>query len=217
MNLEKAQFNMVEQQIRPWDVLDQRVLDVLGKIPRDAFVPKGYESLAYADTMIPIGHDQFMLKPTIEGRFLQALNLQDHHKVLEIGTGSGYFCALLASLTQRVHSVEIHTDLSQDAEKKIKQLGLNKVSFEIADVFNNWQAAEQFDAIVVTGSCADSGDNFVPYLKQGGCLIVVEGESPVMEAVLYRSTGPEQFSRESLFETEIPPLINNRYKKTFVF
>lgn len=217
MNLEKAQFNMVEQQIRPWEVLDQRVLDILGSVPRSFFVPKEYESLAYADTMIPLEHDQCMLKPTIEGRLLQALNLQETDHVLEIGTGSGYFTTLLANLAQRVQSVDIFPDFVEAAEKRVKQQGQNNVSFAVADVNNNWQAQGQFDAIVVTGSCPLNGDLFKPYLRQGGSLVLVEGSGTIMEAVLIKATAPEQYSRESLFETQIPPLLNCQTASAFVF
>src|SRR4249919_1358213 len=185
----KARENMVEQQVRPWDVLDVRVLDVLSQMPRDAFVPSAYRALAYADLAVPIGHGELMLKPVVEGRMLQALALAPTDDVLEIGTGTGFLTACLGRLARDVVSLEIHADLADSARARLAQSGFDgNVRIETADALR-YQATLQF----------------MHWLRPGGRMFVVQGRAPAMKAVLVHNdvNGPRI---ESLFETVLPYL-----------
>lgn len=190
---------MVEQQIRPWDVLDLRVLDVLARLPREAFVAEQHRALAYADMELPVGHNQKMMKPVIEGRMLQALDLQPGDEVLEIGTGSGFISACLGDLAREVLSLEIQPELAQTARARLDdaKLGSN-IRIEVADALD-WQTQRQFDAICVTGAVETVPTRFLNWLRPGGRLFVIHGTSPVMEALLVKADG----SIQSLFETDI--------------
>lgn len=190
---------MVEQQIRPWDVLDLRVLDVLARLPREAFVAEQHRALAYADMELPVGHGQKMMKPVIEGRMLQALDLQPGDEVLEIGTGSGFISACLGDLAREVLSLEIQPELAQTARARLDdaKLGSN-IRIEVADALH-WQTQRQFDAICVTGAVETVPTQFLNWLRPGGRLFVIHGTSPVMEALLVKADG----SIQSLFETDI--------------
>jgi protein-L-isoaspartate(D-aspartate) O-methyltransferase len=201
----KARENMVEQQVRPWDVLDVRVLDVLSQMPRDAFVPEAYRALAYADLAVPIGHGELMLKPVVEGRMLQALALAPTDDVLEIGTGSGFLTACLGRLARDVVSVEIHADLAESARARLARLGFDgNVRIETADAMH-YQATRQFDAICVSAAVDSLPQHFVQWLRPGGRMFVVQGRAPAMTAVLVHNdvNGPRI---ESLFETVLPYL-----------
>lgn len=220
MELERARFNMIEQQIRPWDVLDQKVLDLLARIPREDFVPEDYRRLAYADIAVPIGEGEVMMHPKLEGRMLQALDLHPTDVVLEIGTGSGYVTALLAAATHHVYSVEIHPSLQAQAAARLAAHGVENVTLEVGDAALGWDLHDlRYDAIVLTGSMPVLPDAFPAMLNRGGRLFAVVGESPVMEAVLIRREGEHDhdLSRESLFETELPPLRNAPRPRRFVF
>lgn len=198
----QAREKMVEQQIRPWDVLDLRVLDVLARLPREAFVPQAYQALAYADLEIPLAGGQKMMKPVVEGRMLQALDLQPGEDVLEIGTGSGFATACLATLAREVVSLEIDPALAAGARAALDASGLgSNVRIETADVFA-WQSERRFDAICVTGAVDQLPTQFLQWLRPEGRLFVVRGHDPVMEAVLVRAdvNGPRV---ESLFETDL--------------
>jgi protein-L-isoaspartate(D-aspartate) O-methyltransferase len=190
---------MVEQQIRPWDVLDIRVLDVLARLPREAFVAESHRALAYADIELPLGHGQKMMKPVIEGRTLQALDLQPSDEVLEVGTGSGFLSACLGELAREVLSLEIQPELAERARQNLDsaKLGSN-VRIEVADALN-WDSQRQFDAICITGAVETVPTHLLKLLRTGGRLFVIKGTSPVMEAVLVKADG----SVESLFETDI--------------
>jgi protein-L-isoaspartate(D-aspartate) O-methyltransferase len=212
MNLEQARFNMVEQQVRPWDVLDQRVLDRLAEVPREDFVPPAYKNLAYADTQIPIGQGQVMLPPKIEARLLQALDLKESDLVLEIGTGTGYLTAVMAGLAGQVISVDIFPELQRLPERYLKN-----VSLEVGDAAQGWSKGGPFDAIAVTGSLPSLPKAFLEALKLEGRLFVVLGRAPAMEAVLITRVGEREWSREGLFETVIPPLLNSEPKLKFTF
>lgn len=194
-----AREMMVEQQIRPWDVLDLRVLDVLARLPREAFVADSHRGLAYADMELPLGHGQKMMKPVVEGRMLQALDLQPGAEVLEIGTGSGFISACLGELARDVLSLEIQPEFADAARARLDaaQLG-NNVRIEVADALN-WQTERQFDAICVTAAVDVVPSQFLKWLRPGGRLFIVRGVSPVMEAVLINADGTIQ----SLFETDI--------------
>ncbi len=206
MNLEKARFNMIQQQIRPWDVLDQRVLDAMESLPRHEFVPEAYRQLAYADIRIPIGEDQVMMTPKVEARLAQELRLTDDDKVLEVGTGSGFLTALLASLAGHVHSVEIHEALAKTAAVRLANHGIDNVSVAIGDASRGWEAEAPYDAIAVTGSLPELVKELQGQLKVGGRLFVIVGESPVMEALIITRVGERDFARKSIFETDLPPL-----------
>ncbi|MFN4160611.1 MAG: protein-L-isoaspartate O-methyltransferase family protein [Stenotrophomonas sp.] len=190
---------MVEQQIRPWDVLEIRVLDVLARLPREAFVAESHKALAYADIELPLGFGQKMMKPVIEGRTLQALDLQPGEEVLEIGTGSGYLSACMGELAREVLSLEIQPELAAGARARLDAAGLgNNVRIETADALH-WETERRFDAICVTAAVDTIPSRFTQWLRPGGRLFVIRGQSPVMEAVLVKADG----TTESLFETDI--------------
>jgi len=190
---------MVEQQIRPWDVLEIRVLDVLARLPREAFVAESHRALAYTDIELPLGNGQKMMKPVIEGRTLQALDLQPGDEVLEIGTGSGYLSACMGELAREVLSLEIDAELATTARARLDAAGLgNNVRIETADALT-WDTERRFDAICVTGAVDLIPSRFAQWLRPGGRLFVIRGRSPVMEAVLVKADG----TTESLFETDI--------------
>jgi protein-L-isoaspartate(D-aspartate) O-methyltransferase len=215
-NFELARRNMIEQQIRPWDVLDQQALDVLASIPREDFMPDGYRNLAFSDIAIPLGHGEFMLKPAIEGRILQALALQPTDRVLEVGTGSGYLTATLARLAASVTSIDILPEFIEAARHKLKAHGLSNVILHTGDASHGW-CDQRYDAIAVTGSVATITETWQQNLRVGGRLFIVTGQSPVMEAFLITQVGEREWIRESLFDTELPPLRNAVPVKTFEF
>jgi protein-L-isoaspartate(D-aspartate) O-methyltransferase len=212
MNLEQARFNMVEQQIRPWEVFDQRVLDRLTEVPREDFVPPAFRNLAYADIQIPIGHGQIMLSPSLEGRLLQALDLKKQDSILEIGTGTGYLTVVMAGLASHVVSVDIFPDL-----QRLAGYQLENVSLQAGDAARGWSKDGPFDAIAITGSLPNLPDAFPEALNLSGRLFVVLGQAPVMKAVLITRMGEREWSREELFETVIPPLLNSEPKPKFTF
>ena len=198
--------NMVEQQVRPWDVLDTRVLEVLNSVPRDAFAPAAYGAVAYADLQLPIGHGQVMLKPVVEGRMLQALALAPTDDVLEIGTGSGFITACCARLARAVLSIELHQDFVDAARARLARLGLDgNVRLESADALQ-YRTEQRFDAICVTAAVDRIPAQFAQWLRPGGRMFVVHGRAPAMEAVLLRNESGAQ-RIESLFETDVPYLI----------
>ena len=216
----KAREMMVEQQVRPWDVLDPRVLDVLARLPREAFVGERHRALAYADLELPLGHGETMLKPVIEGRALQALALEGGESVLEIGTGSGFLTACLASLAREVVSIERHADLADAARGRLQAQGLANVDVVAADAFA-WEPDRAFDAICVTGAVDAVPSRFVQWLRPGGRMFVVRGRVPAMEAVLLHAApdgGDVNGSRiESLFETDLPYLAGAEPAPEFKF
>ena len=215
MDFETARFNMVEQQVRPWEVLDQAVLDRLAATPRERFVPEEYLRLAYADTSIPLGAGEVMMPPREEARLLQALALAPRDHVLEIGTGSGYLAALAAGLARRVTTVEISPEHKARAERNLTECD-NVEIFE-GDGVHGWEGAAPYDAIAVTGSLPVLDDAFLRQLKPGGRLFVVVGEAPAMEARLVTRIGAHDFATESLFETVLPPLVGARRPNRFEF
>ena len=218
-NIEQARFNMVEQQVRPWEVLDQQVLDTLATVPREAYVPDAYSNVAFADTELPLGHDEQMMKPVIEGRMLQALDVDATDKVLEIGTGSGFITACLAELSHQVISIEIQEELAEQAAAKLKAQNVSNVTVKTGDALAIASTHGTFDVIAVTGSLpqAKDADNLKALLNTGGRMFVVIGEGVVMEACLITRTGEKQWTCEALFETELPPLTNTSTANTFKF
>ena len=217
MNFDQARFNMVEQQIRPWEVLDPRVLSLLETIHREDFVPVRYRKLAFADIAVPLDHGQVMMRPKIEARMLQALDLQEDETVLEIGTGSGFITACLASLSKRVVSVEIFEDLHQAALLDLQDKGILNVELFVGDVMNGWQPEQAHDVVVVTGSVPEVPEQFKGWVNPGGRMFVITGESPAMEAKLLRRLDVTQWAEESLFETDLPRLINAEPPPEFEF
>jgi protein-L-isoaspartate(D-aspartate) O-methyltransferase len=214
--LEAARRQMVEQQIRTWDVLDARVLETLSVVPRERFVPEAFRGVAFADTEIPIGHGQCMLKPAIEGRILQALAPARGEHVLEVGTGSGFFAACLAHLTGAVDSIEIHGDLAAKAAAAIDAQGIRRVHIETADALG--RAYEpRYQVIAVTGSLPVPDPRFERALTVGGRLFVVVGTAPVMEARRITRSGENSWLTEPLFETCIAPLLHATAAPRFRF
>lgn len=217
MNMEQARFNMIEQQIRPWDVLDDRVLQTLAEIPREAFVPEQYRTLAFSDISIPIGHDQAMMAPKVEGRLLQSLAIQPGDEILEIGTGSGYLTACLARLGNTVHSVDLYQDFIDSSQQKFEQHRIGSVSLEVRDAAGGWPDAQRFDVVAVTGSLPVLHRGFHDSLRIGGRLFVIVGKPPVMQALLITRAGPAEWTEESLFETSVPPLLHAQQADIFSF
>jgi protein-L-isoaspartate(D-aspartate) O-methyltransferase len=213
MNFEQARFNMIEQQIRTWDVLDQGVLGLLFEVRREDFVPPAYRALAFADLEIPLGDGERMWTPKMEARVLQELELKPHESVLEIGTGSGYLAALLARSCADVVSVEINPRLLSEAGKKFRG---GQVRLELGDGARGW-GSELFDAIVLTGSTPVLPDSWLKQLRPGGRLFAVVGDAPVMTARLLRWTAPGAVASEDLFETVIAPLRDAPQPERFVF
>jgi protein-L-isoaspartate(D-aspartate) O-methyltransferase len=216
MNLEQARFNMVEQQIRTWEVLDQDVLDLLFTVRREEFVPAPYRMLAFADLEIPLPGGQRMWAPKMEARVVQELKVKPRESVLEIGTGSGYLTALLASQGARVVSVEIDPQLSADAKPKLARAGIAAVELAVGDGARGWGTAT-YDAIVLTGSTPVLPDGFVKQLKAGGRVFAVVGEAPVMTAKLVHWVAPGSITTQDLFETVIDPLKNAATPSRFEF
>jgi len=214
MNFDQARFNMVEQQVRTWEVLDQRVLDVISTVQRELFVPAKHRKLAYADLMLPIGHEQAMLKPVVEGRLLQALEIKPDDNVLEIGTGTGYLSACLAELAAEVLSVEIQPELMQIAEQNIKRASRHSIELQQGDVLADWEPGKTFDVIVVSGSVREVPTRFLEWVKPNGRIFTVCGDDPVMEAVVMTKT-EEGWATESVFETILPRLIGAEDSEEF--
>lgn len=201
----QARDSMVEQQVRPWSVLDPRVLEVLGGVPREEFVPEAYRAVAYADLDIPLGHGQHMLKPVVAGRALQSLLPQEGEDVLEIGTGSGYVSACLGALARDVVSIERIPELAEAAQRRLRAQGIGNVAVQQADVFG-WDTDRRFDLILVTAAAGEVPVRFTRWLRPGGRMFIVHGRAPVMEAVLvHRGEGDSvNASRvQSLFDTEL--------------
>jgi protein-L-isoaspartate(D-aspartate) O-methyltransferase len=216
-HIEVARLNMIEQQIRPWEVLDPRVLDAFGQIPREMFVAEKYRQLAFADVEIPIGHGQCMMKPVLEGRLLQALSLEPGDSVLEIGTGSGFLTACLARLGAKVTSVELYEDLKFAAVQRLRDLEIENVRLRVGDAADGWEPERSFDAIAVTGSMPGIPRHFREQLRLGGRLFAVTGQSPAMRAWLVTRVGDAQWSEECLFETDLRRLENVSEEAEFVF
>lgn len=217
MNFEQARANMVEQQIRTWEVLDQTVLDSISAIPRDEFVPEAYRTLAYSDFEIPLGYGEKMMTPKVEARVVQALNLASSDRVLEVGTGSGYLTALLAHQCAHVTTLEFRPVLLAAAQEKLGLHGFSNILFEQADGIDGCKSKEPFEAIVLTGSAATTLPVIESQLTIGGRLFMVIGTSPAMEARLITRVSEAAFISETLFETDLGPLIGGETKPVFKF
>lgn len=206
MNIEQTRNWMIKHQIRPWNVVDADVLRVLSEIKREEFVPEAYRSLAFADAEIPLPMGQNMLKPIIEGRVLQALQVQDEHDVLVVGTGSGYLTACIAALSKHVTAIDCHEQLTNHAQTALALSKIGNTDLRTAD-FCRWQPERQFDRIILTGAVPTLDDRLPEWLTEDGLLIAPIGEAPTMEIEAIRRTG-EQYTRTRLFETVVTPLEN---------
>lgn len=214
--LETARQQMIGQQVRSWDVLDPRVLETLGTVPRERFVPEAYRGVAFADAPIPIGHGQFMLPPKIEGRILQALAPVRGERVLEVGTGTGFFAACLAELAGSAETLEIHADLAAAAGRNLAALGVRGVRVSTADALRH-PLGSGYHAIALTGSLPAYDPRFEQALVVGGRLFAVVGQAPVMKALLITRTAEAAWLSESLFETSIEPLLHAAVPSRFQF
>jgi protein-L-isoaspartate(D-aspartate) O-methyltransferase len=210
-----ARQQMVDQQIRTWEVLDSRVLDAVAQVPREAFVPPAYRDLAFADSPLPIGSGQSMLAPKIQGRILQALGVNASDIALEVGTGTGYLAACLSFLASSTRSIEIHPELTAQATANLRAVRAARVQLETRDAFGAAPLGE-YDVIAVTGSMPVYDPRFERALRMGGRLFAVVGSAPVMDAILVRRVDEAEWIRDSLFETVIDPLTNATAVKTFV-
>lgn len=217
MNLEQARYNMIEQQIRPWDVLDDRVLGVLSATPREDFVPEQYRELAFSDICIPLANEQCMMAPKLEGKLLQSLIINPGDDILEIGTGSGYLTACLARLGNSVHSIDIFPDLTATASARLAQHHITNATLENGDAGAGWNSDRRYDAIAVTGSLPLLHQGFHDLLNPGGRLFVIVGRPPIMQALLITRVGEQEWNSESLFETAIPALLNAPQPESFTF
>lgn len=217
MNVELARFNMIEQQIRTWEVLDDRVLTLLSQVRREAFVPPTQRAIAFADVNIPLGHGQCMMAPKVEARMIQALSVTDQDSVLEIGTGSGYTAALLGMMAHEVVSVDINSEFTQNASAKLSAASIRNVICETGDAAYGWPTHDRYNVIAATGSYPLFPDELAQRLKIGGRLFVVVGEAPIMEALLVTRVGETAWRRESLFETQLLALHHVQTPQRFVF
>lgn len=217
MNFEQARKQMIKQQIRAWDVLDQHILDLITQTPREEFVPTEYRYLAFADTNIPLGHGQVMLTPKEEARILQALKIQPHETVLEIGTGSGYFTALLAKQAKNVVSIDIFPDFLEQATIKFHSHNLLNIELREGDAAQGYSNGATYDLIVITGSLINLPVAFRNTLNIKGRLFAIVGQAPAMEALLLTRDSKDKWHSETLFETVVPPLVHAKQPNPFTF
>lgn len=214
-NMELTRFNMIEQQIRPWDVLDTRVLGLLKKVKREQFVPKERQAMAFMDLEIPLGHGACMWQPKLEARVVQELHVKSSDRVLEIGSGSGYLAALLSRLAAHVTSVEIVPELHAFAEKNLAEHNIDNVTLELGDAAQGWQGS--YDVIVLTGSVPVLPEAFQQSLKPGGRLFAIVGDAPAMQAKLVTRNQAGHFQNSNLFETCVAPLQHTLQPERFQF
>lgn len=216
-NIEQVRFNMIEQQIRPCEVLEGRILELLKHVRREHFVPSDKKELAFADLEIPLGHGASMWQPKLEARAVQELHLTRSDKVLEVGTGSGYLTALLSSLAEQVTSVEIEPELSASAKHNLAAHHCNNITFEIGDASHGWGHGASYDAIVLTGSTPVLPEAFQNSLSIGGRLFAIVGDAPVMEVKLITRVAPDTFEVVNIMEACVAPLRNAEQPKRFTF
>jgi len=203
MNIEQARFNMIEQQIRPWNVLDQDVLDLLHVVKREQFVPAAYRNLAFADVEIPLPGGEAMLAPKFEARILQDVGVRKHETVLEIGTGSGYMAALLAHRAAKVTTVEISPETAEVAKKNLANAGIHNVTVEVGNGATGWDKGAPYDVIVISGALEVLPESILQQLKVGGRVAAIVGQAPAMEASIITRTGQDAYSKVNLFETNV--------------
>ncbi|MFK7815999.1 MAG: protein-L-isoaspartate O-methyltransferase [Gammaproteobacteria bacterium] len=219
MNIEQARFNMIEQQIRPWDVLDVDVLKIIEETPRELYVPSQHRKLAFADLEIPLDHDQFMMSPKLEARMLQALQIQTNDKILEIGTGSGYVTACLAKLGKHVDSVEYYESLSTQAQTTLQEQNIKNINFLIGDIldknFFSAHITKQYDVIAINASMPKYCNMLEEFLTEGGRLFVVAGLAPAMQAKIITQISDHGLNNTNLFETNLQSLIGMQSPQIF--
>ncbi|SMN10949.1 Protein-L-isoaspartate O-methyltransferase [uncultured Candidatus Thioglobus sp.] len=217
MNFEQTRKNMIECQIKPWNVNDQAVLNVLSDIHREDFLPAAYRSLAFADISIALEHGQYTMTPKVEARILQTLKIKATDNILEVGTGCGYLTALLTAFSYHVVSVDIYVEFIQQAQKKLQKYNIENVTLELGDAIHGWQENAPYDVIVVTGSIPHLDNTIQQQLKMNGRLFIVVGKLPIMEAMLITRTEENKWHSEVLFETTLPPLIGTKPTNLFKF
>ena len=215
MDFDIARHTMVEQQIRPWEVIDPLVLEAFSKVRREDFVPPRQRRLAFTDVALLLEHGEFMFKPVVEGRLLQALELAPEHEVLEIGTGTGYLTACLAYIARAVTSIDLHEDFVSRARGRVENLGFSCARIERADAFE-FGPGRQFDSVLVGGAVSELPTGFRDWVRVGGRIVVVRGQSPVQEAVALTRLSDDAWREESLFETDIPYLHGAEPRARFV-
>ncbi len=216
-HLEQCRYNMVEQQVRPWDVLNDKVLSTLETIPRDQYVPAEYLNLSYADTAIPLNDSQNMMHPILEGRILQLLNLQPEDTVLEIGTGSGYLTACMAHLACHVESIEIDEALAKQAAQSLLAQGVFNISLNVGDGLDTTTISKKYNAIVLTGAVSEVPQALKEALTENGKMFVVTGEAPAMSAYVITRVADNEWSDEIIFETVLKSLVHGEKKAEFKF
>jgi protein-L-isoaspartate(D-aspartate) O-methyltransferase len=217
MNIEQARFNMIEQQIRPWNVLDQDVLDLLQVVKREQFVPAAYQNLAFADVEIPLPGGETMLAPKIEARLLQELLLKKHENVLLVGVGSGYLAALLAYKARHVTAVEISPEIKALAEQNLAKAGVTNVSVELGNGAEGWAKSAPYDVIVIAGALPVLPDAFLKELKVGGRIAAIVGEAPAMNCNIITRVADSAYDTVTVFETNVKPLTGAPVPSHFVF
>ncbi|MGE5451120.1 MAG: protein-L-isoaspartate O-methyltransferase family protein [Acidobacteriota bacterium] len=217
MNIEQARFNMIEQQIRPWDVLDTSVLSLLSAVRREDFVPAAHRALAFMDMEIPLDNGGFLLAPRVEARLVQDLNLTKHDAVLQIGVGTGYVTALLAHKAQRVTALDIHADHVAMARQNLRQAGIANADVQQGSGVEGLIGQAPFDAILLTGSVQAVPQALLDQLKVGGRLLAIVGDEPMMQATLVTRTGDKQFEHQALFDTVAPRLPGFATANRFTF
>lgn len=217
LNFEETRSNMVTQQIRTWNVLDDDVLNLLYKVKREEFVPSTHREMAFVDMAIPLGHGQVMLEPKIEARILQELQIKKTDKILEVGSGSGYMTALLAALGEHVYSVEIIPELKTMAENNLKAQHINNVTLEQGDAAQGWSKHAPYDVIVITASTPVLPEIFKKNLNPGGRIFAIIGEDPIMDATIITNVAPDSYQMATIFETNTVPLVNAQSPERFTF
>ncbi len=216
-NLEHARNNMIQQQLRPWEITDDNVLNAMQSLPREDFVPRQYRQLAYADLEIPISAEATMLLPRIEGRLLQALDIQPDEDALVVGTGSGYLTAVISTLARQVTSVEVDGELAEIAQRRIKQQGIENVSIVVGDATCGLDDYAPYDVIAITGSVSEIPPLILDNMRINGRLFVVVGTAPVMQALLIRRNSADKWETQALFDTQLAPLENSSQPTPFSF
>ena len=217
IDFNKARFNMIEQQVRPWNVLDLNILDILDSVPREDFVPDAYRNMAYSDMAIPIGHGEEMLHPKYQAHILQALALKPTDTALEIGSGTGYLTALMAKMAAHVYSIDIEPDFIKTASANLGKHNVTNVTLEEGDALSGWSDHAPYDAIAVTGSVAEISQDLKNNLKIGGRLFAIVGDSPTMNATLIVRSGENSWDEQILFETDVKALHGGAKPPTFEF
>jgi protein-L-isoaspartate(D-aspartate) O-methyltransferase len=217
MNIEQARFNMIEQQIRPWNVLDLDVLELLTIVKREDFVPAAYKALAFVDTEIPLPGGEAMFTPKLEARLLQEVAVKKHENVLEIGAGSGYMAALLAHKARHVTTVEILPELKTLAEANLQRAGIANVSVELGNGAEGWSKGAPYDVIVVSGAVEVLPDALLKQINVGGRIAAIVGTAPVMSALLITRVSDTAYDTVKLFETDVKPLSSVAAPSHFTF